>query len=177
MEPSWIRTLNNDERREVTHMAAPITTIRKQQVTEEQLKEEKLENLKQLLSENEEMVNQVFSIMADLNDMGALEAAGKLLEAKEDVAKIALGQMTRKPVTNIINNLMGAAGALSEVEPETTAKLINSLTTGLDEANKAIESDEKISAFKLLKLLNDPDVNRSLNFGIHFLKGLGRGLK
>ncbi|MEX3744800.1 MULTISPECIES: DUF1641 domain-containing protein [Lysinibacillus] len=158
-------------------MAAPITTIKKQQLTEEQLKEEKLDNLKQLLSENEEMVNQVFSIMAELNDIGALEAATKLLEAKEDVAHIALGQLTRKPVTNIINNLMGAAGALTELNPETTTKLMESLNSGLDEANKAVEADEKVSTFKLLKMLKDPDVNRAMNFGIHFLKGLGKGLK
>ncbi|MEY9970189.1 uncharacterized protein YjgD (DUF1641 family) [Lysinibacillus sp. RC46] len=158
-------------------MAAPITTIQKTQVTEEQLKEEKLENLKQLLSENEEMVNQVFTIMAELNDIGALEAATKLLEAKEDVAHIALGQLTRKPVTNIINNLMGVAGALTELNPETTTKLVEGLNTGLDEANKAVESDEKVSAFKLFKMLNDPDVNRAVNFGVHFLKGLGKGLK
>jgi len=158
-------------------MAAPITTIQKAQKTEEQLKEEKLENLKGLLSENEEMVNQVFTIMAELNDIGALEAATKLLEAKEDVAHIALGQLTRKPVTNIINNLMGVAGALTELNPETTTKLIESLNVGLDEANKAVESDEKVSAFKLLKMLNDPDVNRAVNFGVHFLKGLGKGLK
>ncbi|MFJ8458232.1 DUF1641 domain-containing protein [Lysinibacillus xylanilyticus] len=158
-------------------MAAPITTIKKQQLTEEQLKEEKLDNLKQLLSENEEMVNQVFSIMAELNDIGALEAATKLLEAKEDVAHIALGQLTRKPVTNLINNLMGAAGALTELNPETTTKLIESLNSGLDEANKAVEADEKVSTFKLLKMLKDPDVNRAMNFGVHFLKGLGKGLK
>ncbi|MFT9817517.1 DUF1641 domain-containing protein [Lysinibacillus sp. NPDC056185] len=158
-------------------MAAPITTIQKTQVTEEQLKEEKLENLKQLLSENEEMVNQVFTIMAELNDIGALEAATKLLEAKEDVAHIALGQLTRKPVTNIINNLMGVAGALTELNPETTTKLVEGLNTGLDEANKAVESDEKVSAFKLFKMLKDPDVNRAVNFGVHFLKGLGKGLK
>jgi len=158
-------------------MAAPITTIKKAQVTEEQLKEAKLDNLKQLLSENEEMVNQVFTIMAELNDIGALEAATKLLEAKEDVAHIALGQLTRKPVTNIINNLMGVAGALTELNPETTTKLIEGLNTGLDEANKAVESDEKVSAFKLFKMLNDPDVNRAVNFGAHFLKGLGKGLK
>ncbi|KOS60395.1 DUF1641 domain-containing protein [Lysinibacillus agricola] len=158
-------------------MAAPITTIQKEQITEEQLKEEKLDNLKQLLSENEEMVNQVFTIMAELNDIGALEAATKLLEAKEDVAHIALGQLTRKPVTNIINNLMGVAGALTELNPETTTKLIEGLNIGLDEANKAVESDEKVSAFKLFKMLNDPDVNRAMNFGAHFLKGLGKGLK
>ncbi|MEO4053132.1 DUF1641 domain-containing protein [Solibacillus sp. CAU 1738] len=157
-------------------MAAPITNIKKQQLTEEQLKDQKLENLKQLLSENEEAVHQVFMIMAELNDIGALEAATKLLEAKEDVAHIALGQLTRKPVTNMINNLMGVAGALTELNPDTTAKLIKGVNAGVDEANKALDS-EKASAFKLIKMLNDPDVNRALNFGVHFLKGLGRGLK
>lgn len=158
-------------------MAVPIGTIKKQQLTEEQIKEQKLENLKQLLSDNEDTVNQVFTLMAELNDIGALEAASKLLEAKEEVAHIALGQMTRKPITNIINNLMGAAGALSDMDPQTTAKLIESINTGLDEANKAVNTDETVSVFKLLKLLKDPDVNRALNFGIHFLKGLGKGLK
>ncbi|EFI67629.1 DUF1641 domain-containing protein [Lysinibacillus capsici] len=158
-------------------MAVPITGIKKQQLTEEQLKEQKLDNLKELLSENEEAVNQVFSIMAELNDIGALEAAMKLLEAKEEVAHIALGQLTRKPVTNIINNLMGVAGALTELNPETTTKLIEGLNTGVDEASKALESNEKVSAFKLMKMLNDPDVNRALSFGVHFLKGLGKGLK
>lgn len=158
-------------------MAVPITGIKKQQLTEEQLKEQKLDSLKELLSENEEAVNQVFSIMAELNDIGALEAAMKLLEAKEEVAHIALGQLTRKPVTNIINNLMGVAGALTELNPETTTKLIEGLNTGVDEASKALESNEKVSAFKLMKMINDPDVNRALNFGVHFLKGLGKGLK
>ncbi|MDP1392608.1 DUF1641 domain-containing protein [Lysinibacillus capsici] len=158
-------------------MAVPITGIKKQKLTEEQLKEQKLDNLKELLSENEEAVNQVFSIMAELNDIGALEAAMKLLEAKEEVAHIALGQLTRKPVTNIINNLMGVAGALTELNPETTTKLIEGLNTGVDEASKALESNEKVSAFKLMKMINDPDVNRALNFGVHFLKGLGKGLK
>ncbi len=158
-------------------MAVPITSIKKQQLMEEQLKEQKLDNLKELLSDNEEAVNQVFSIMAELNDIGALEAAMKLLEAKEDVAHIALGQLTRKPVTNIINNLMGVAGALTELNPETTTKLIDGLNSGVDEASKALESNEKVSAFKLMKMLNDPDVNRALNFGVHFLKGLGKGLK
>ncbi|WP_341299469.1 DUF1641 domain-containing protein [Lysinibacillus sp. FSL H8-0500] len=158
-------------------MAVPITKIKKLQFTEEQLKEQKLANLQQLLSDNEETVNQVFSIMAELNDIGALEAAMKLLEAKEEVAHIALEQLTRKPVTNMINNLMGVAGALTELNPETTAKLVEGLNAGVEEANKALEADEKISAFKLVKMLNDPDVNRAVQFGVHFLKGLGKGLK
>lgn len=157
-------------------MATPITTIKKQELTEEQIKEQKLENLKQLLSENEETVNQVFSIMAELNDIGALEAASKLIEAKEEVAHIALGQMTRKPITNIVNNMMGVAGALADLKPETTTKLINGLNMGFEAADKAVASGEKVTVLKLATLLKDPDVNRGLNFFIHLLKGLGKGL-
>lgn len=158
-------------------MAAPITKITKIPVSEEALKEQKLENLKQLLAENEEALNQVFAIVGELNDMGALEAATKMVEAKEKVAHIALGQLTRKPVTNIINNLMGLAGALTELDPETTTKLIAALNKGLDEANDPTNAEEKVTVLKLAKLLKDPDVNRAMNFGVHFLRGLGKGLK
>ena len=105
-------------------MAAPISKIVKEQLSEEQIKEQKLENLKHLLAENEQALNQVFTIVGELNDMGALEAATKMVEAKEDVAQIALGQLTRKPVTNIINNMMGVAAMRTELNPETTGKLI-----------------------------------------------------
>lgn len=158
-------------------MAKLISTIKKEELTTEQLQAQKLEDLKQLVANNEDAVKQIFTILTELNDIGALEAASKLIEAKEEVAHIALGQLTRKPITNIMNNLMGVAGALSDMDPATTAKLIDALNSGLDEGNKAIEADEKIGVLQLMKQLKDPDVNRAVNFGVHFLKGLGKGLK
>ncbi|WP_102691449.1 DUF1641 domain-containing protein [Rummeliibacillus pycnus] len=158
-------------------MAAPITNIKKQQLSEEQIAEQRLNDLKDLLSENEEALQQIFSIVSDLNDIGALEAVNKMLQAKEEIAHIALGQISRKPVTNIINQLMTVAGLLSAMDPEMTKKLMGSLNSGLDEANTAIAREEKVTVFSLMKVIKDPDVNRALNFGIHFLKGLGKGLK
>ncbi|OZI10794.1 hypothetical protein CEW92_15305 [Bacillaceae bacterium SAS-127] len=157
-------------------MAAPITTIQKQQLTEEQMKEQKLEDLKALLSENEEALNQIFSIVGELNKVGALEAATKLLQAKEEVAGIVLHQVSREPVTNLINHFMGVAGVMTAMDPEMTKKLVSSLNSGIDEA-KQIKNDEKVGVFDLMKVLKDPDVNRAVNFGVHFLKGLGKGLK
>ena len=46
--------------------------------------------------------------------MGVLEAATSMLQAKEKIAKIALHQITREPVTNLINTLMGASRRLDE---------------------------------------------------------------
>lgn len=158
-------------------MAAPITNVKKQQVTQEQIAEQKLSDLKDLLTDNDQALQQIFSIVSDLNDIGALDAVNKMLAAKEEIAHIALGQISRKPVTNIINQLLAVAGLLSAMDPEMTKKLMGGLNTGLEDANNAIASDEKVTIFSLMKVIKDPDVNRALNFGIHFLKGLGKGLK
>ncbi|MCQ6526747.1 MULTISPECIES: DUF1641 domain-containing protein [Bacillus] len=158
-------------------MAAPIQAIQKQELTEEELKQQKLEALKELLADNEDALNQMFNIVGELNDIGMLEAANSMLKAKEPIAKIVLGQVTREPVTNLINNMMGAAGALTELDPELTKKLIGSVLTGMDEGNQHLQSNKKVGILDLMKVLKDPDINRAIGFGLHFLKGMGKGLK
>lgn len=158
-------------------MAAPIQAIQKQELTEEELKQQKLEALKELLANNEDALNQMFNIVGELNDIGMLEAANSMLKAKEPIAKIVLGQVTREPVTNLINNMMGAAGALTELDPELTKKFIGSVLTGMDEGNQHLQSNKKVGILDLMKVLKDPDINRAIGFGLHFLKGMGKGLK
>ncbi|CAG9611231.1 hypothetical protein BACCIP111899_00403 [Bacillus rhizoplanae] len=158
-------------------MAAPIKAIQKQELTEEEQRQQKLEDLKALLANNEEALNQMFNIVGELNDIGMLEAANSMLKAKEPIAKIVLGQVTREPVTNLINNMMGAAGALTELDPELTKKLVSSVLTGMDEGNQHLQSNKKVGILDLMKVLKDPDINRAIGFGLHFLKGMGKGLK
>ncbi|WP_242219390.1 DUF1641 domain-containing protein [Bacillus cereus group sp. BfR-BA-01380] len=158
-------------------MAAPIRAIQKQELTEGEQKQQKLEDLKTLLADHEEALNQMFNIVGELNDIGMLEAANSMLQAKEPIAKIVLGQVTREPVTNLINNMMGAAGALTELDPELTKKLVSSVLTGMDEGNQHLQSNKKVGILDLMKVLKDPDINRAIGFGLHFLKGMGKGLK
>lgn len=83
----------------------------------------------------------------------------------------------RPPVTNALNNAMAAAGVLTELDPETTQKLVGGLSKGLQRAEEGIQSNKKVGVFDLVKLLRDPDVNRVMRFTIDLLKGLGEGLK
>jgi uncharacterized protein YjgD (DUF1641 family) len=158
-------------------MAQPITTIHKRVLTEEEMKQQKLEELKTLLADNDEALNQTLEIVRELHKSGMLEAASSMLKAKEKIAKIAIGQVSREPVTNLINNAIGAAEALTNVDPEVTTKLINSVVKGMNEANEHAQSPKQIGLFDLLKALKDPDINRAIGFGMQFLKGLGKGLK
>ncbi|MFE0503868.1 DUF1641 domain-containing protein [Peribacillus butanolivorans] len=157
-------------------MAAPITEIHNP-TTEEEIKLQKLEELKTLVTNNEDVLNNMFKILGELNESGVLEAANSMLQGKEQIAKIALQQVTRQPVTNLINTLMGATGALMNADAAQSTKLLNSALAGVDEANKFLQTDKKIGVMNLMKTLNDPDINRAIGFGIHFLKGMGKELK
>ncbi|WMX55388.1 DUF1641 domain-containing protein [Peribacillus sp. R9-11] len=157
-------------------MAAPITEIHNP-ITEEEIKLQKLEELKTLVTNNEDVLNNMFKILGELNESGVLEAANSMLQGKEQIAKIALQQVTRQPVTNLINTLLGATGALMNADAAQSTKLLNSALAGVDEANKFLQTDKKIGVMNLMKTLNDPDINRAIGFGIHFLKGMGKELK
>jgi len=158
-------------------VAKPIVTIKKTAVSEEEQQKQSLDQLSADLADNEAALKMTLSLVRELHDSGILEAAHAMLKAKGEIAKIVVGQATRKPVTNMVNNLMGAAEVLSEIEPELTKKLIGSVAAGMEEAKEYLEAPKKVGVFDLLKVMNDPDINRALGFGIRFLKGMGKGLQ
>ncbi|MGM0746985.1 MAG: DUF1641 domain-containing protein [Bacillota bacterium] len=158
-------------------MAIPISTIQKETKTEEQVKLEKLEELKALLAENEDSVSKTMKLMGELNSLGVFDAANSMLQAKEEIAKIALGQVSREPVTNLINTMMAAGGALTKADPAFTGKLLESVLAGTEQAQSFLKEDKKVGILDLLKAMNDPDINRAVGFGLQFLKGMGKELR
>jgi len=158
-------------------MAKPITKIEKPILTEKEKKDQALEKVLQDLSQNTDGIKETIKLLQELHESGILGAINNLVEAKEDVAKIAVGQMLRPPVTNAINNAMAAAGLLTELDPEVTQKLVGGLSKGLQKAEEGLRANKKVSFFDLMKLTRDPDVNRVIRFSIDLIKGVGEGLK
>lgn len=73
-------------------MAAPIKMIQKQELTEEEIKQKKLDDLKELLANNEDALNQMFNIVGELNDIGMLEAANSMLKRKNQSQRLFLAK-------------------------------------------------------------------------------------
>ncbi|TWT27229.1 DUF1641 domain-containing protein [Planomicrobium sp. CPCC 101110] len=157
-------------------MATPITQISKRQLTPEEEKEKKLGELETLLVQQDQALNKILEITGELNDAGILDAVRAMVKARENLTGIAVHQASREPVTNLINNAMKAAAVVTAIDPNTTARLMDSVKGGLDEAELHRDNPKKIGVFGLVKALRDPDVNRSLKFGINFLRGMGREL-
>lgn len=157
-------------------MARPITSIKLKQLTPEEIQQEKLSELQLLITEQEQAINKILEITGELDDIGVFDAVQAMVKAKEDIAEIAVNQVSREPVTNLINHVMKISGMLTEIDPGVTEKLAASVKNGLDEAELHAGNNQAVSVFDLMKSLKDPDVNRSIKFGLNFLKGMGKGL-
>ncbi|ANU13164.1 Hypothetical protein YrhD [Planococcus halocryophilus Or1] len=157
-------------------MASPITQIKKKEWTSEEIRQQKLFELETLIVEQNESLNKLLDITGDLNNAGVLDAVLAMIKAKEGIAEVVMEQATREPVTNLINNMMSAAGALTAIDPESTGQLASSVVKGLKEAEEQNQNGKKIGVFQLLKALRDPDINRTIKFGLNFLRGMGKGL-
>lgn len=153
-------------------MAKPITAFAKKEI-----EENTIEQLAEHAAQNLDGLKQTIKLLQELHESGILEAVVSLVQAKEKVAKIAVGQMVRPPVTNMINNAMAAAGALTELDPAFTKKLVDGLSNGMKKAEDGLKNGDKAGVFDLVKALKDPDINRTILFGLNLLKGIGEGLK
>lgn len=158
-------------------MARPIVKIAKPVLTPEEQEAQKLDQIKAEAAQNAEGILDTIKLLQELHASGILETVQALVEAKEQVAKIALGQLTRPPVTNTLNNAMAVAEAVSDIDPATTKKLVSSLTHGLQKAEEGLQKDQKVGLLDLYKAKNDPDINRAIGFGLNLLKGMGESLK
>ncbi|MGG1678622.1 DUF1641 domain-containing protein [Neobacillus sp. NRS-1170] len=158
-------------------MAKPISQIAETILNEKEMQNQVLEKVIHDVTQNAEGIQETLKLLQELHESGILGAVNSFVEAKEKIAKIAVGQMLRPPVTNAINNGMAAAGMLTELNPELTKKIMESVSNGFQKAEEGLRLNKKVGLFDLLKLMKDPDVNRAMGFGINFLKGLGEGLK
>ncbi len=158
-------------------MAKPIRAIKRIELTEEQKEKQSLESLLTEVAQNKDTLLETLQLLQELHNSGILDAVNSLVKTKEEVAKIAVGQLTREPVTNLINNAMAAGGALTQLDPETTKRLMGSVSKGLEKAEQGLQSNTETGVFDLVKALKDPDMNRAITFGMNLLKGVGEGLK
>ncbi|MGI2328174.1 DUF1641 domain-containing protein [Planococcus sp. YIM B11945] len=157
-------------------MATPITHIHRKQLSPEEVKQQKLSELETLLVQQDQALNKILEITGELNDSGILDAVRAMVKARENLTEIAVTQAGREPVVNLINNAMKAAAVLTAIDPNTTARLMNSVKSGLDEAEAQRNNPKKVGVVKLARALFDPDINRTIKFGLNFLKGMGKEL-
>lgn len=163
--------------KERKRMAEPISKIRDTSPSKEELEKIRLAELKSSIASDESGFLEMLEFVKLLNDSGALEAVNSAMKAKEDITKTLLNEWRKEPITNAINNLMLSSQLLTDAKPETTEKMLENIKNATQAADAAAKHEETLGLFGLMKALKDPDVNRTLRYGVTFLKEMGKQLK
>jgi len=108
------------------------------------------EEMGQFLVNNKEHVFELISLVKHLQEYNLLTFAN------ESIAKHS-------------NRLQGING-------KTMDQLINGIKRGIEEGSSNMDTGKDINAFQLMKYLKDPDINRAVNYLVHFLRGMGKSL-
>ncbi|MGV3465729.1 MAG: DUF1641 domain-containing protein [Heyndrickxia sp.] len=107
--------------------------------------------MNQFLENNKEYVFELITLVKHLQEYDLLSFANK------SIAKHA-------------NRLQG-------ISSKNMDQLINGLKKGMEEGSANLDTGKDINAFQLMKYLKDPDINRAVNYLVHFLRGMGRTLE
>ncbi|MBB2478835.1 DUF1641 domain-containing protein [Bacillus sp. APMAM] len=78
--------------------------------------------------------------------------------------------IVNESITKYSNRLIG-------INSKDMDQLIFGIKKGIEEGSANIDTGKDINAFQLMKYLKDPDINRAINFLVHFLRGMGRTLE
>lgn len=157
-------------------MAKALKLIVSDDRTPEQRQEESLAELVQVVAEHKDDLVSLLKLVDTLEESGALAMLTGLLRSRTKVGEVLLGQVAKPSSTNTINNLMALGGAVGNLDPALTKRLVAGVGAGMQRATAALEQHEEVGLLGLLKALRDPDVNRVLTFGVNFLKGMGEHL-
>lgn len=158
-------------------MAQPISSFPEKEWSEQERQDHTMNTLQEALCEQEEAIQKLLHIAGDLQSAGILEALQAIIQAKEKITEIAVRQMSKDAIVNIIQHAVGVSGELSSLDPAASKKLLKGMRRGLEEAELFRNSPQKWSTFQLLTALQDPAIQTSLQFGLHFLRGLGKELQ
>lgn len=152
-------------------MAKPIHHIEKRVPTKAEEQAEAIGEIISLIANNREAITTSLEILQELHSTGVLDAVKGLLKTREKVGVLAMGQLNQPNMHNTIKNAINMVKLVGEMDPEKVNTLMSAVMSGLDQMG---EQDGKVSKWRLIKSMNDPDVLASIATMTGFLQGMGK---
>ncbi len=113
-----------------------------------------------------------------LRSAGILDFLTGLLEQKDPVLHITVGQMNQAGVKHAINNLEQLAAFMGSMSQDSWDMALHALGNGLESMarTKPSRPGEGMGIFQLLGALKNPDTAQGLRTLLSFLEGFGRSV-
>ncbi|RKD68793.1 uncharacterized protein YjgD (DUF1641 family) [Sinobaca qinghaiensis] len=155
-------------------MAEPITSIQRRTLSEEEQKKQDLKEIEEVLLANKEGILSSIEILNGLQSNGVLTIINGLLKEGEEVMDILVKTIDQPGVTKSIKNLLLMGGLAGSIDVDKIKPMLDRLNNGLERVSEEEENPHKTNIFSLLKLLRDPEVNRTVTLMVSFLQGMGQ---
>ena len=113
-----------------------------------------------------------------LRSAGILDFLTGLLEQRDPVLRITVGQMNQVGVKHAINNLEQLAAFMGSMSQDSWDMALHALGNGLESMarTKLPRPGEGMGIFQLLGALKNPDTAQGLRTLLSFLEGFGRSV-
>ena len=141
--------------------------------SEQQIQAEKIQELQKSAAQHEIALQEMLEFVQVLHESGLLEIVTAFIKAREHTTRVVIDQLTRPPVTRIVDNIVQAASTLGDLDPKSMEALLGSVVRGVNRVGEQLNKDETIHFFDLLKAIRDPQINRAFFVLTEFLRGMG----
>lgn len=156
-------------------MAEQITNIKRLVTSEETRRQDDLNEVEAAIADNKESVLAAIELSRNLHDKGLLNILNGMLSQGEDVLDTAIKEINKPQNADVIANGIGLTLMLGTLDVDRLKILMKKVNQGVRVATAdRAEEDGPGNVFQLMKLLKDPEINRSIGMLVNFLKGMGR---
>lgn len=155
-------------------MAKPISTIERLAVSDETKREQDLKEIEASLANHKEAVLETIDLLGHLHDRGILSLLNGLFSQGDEVFRILVQELNKPNNSRVLENLLGLAGVLGSIDIDRLKMLAEKANNGLKEATETDAAQQPSNVFELLKVLKDPEINRSIGMMVQFFKGMGK---
>ncbi|WP_347548742.1 DUF1641 domain-containing protein [Pseudalkalibacillus hwajinpoensis] len=155
-------------------MAKAIKQIRRIELSAEEQRANDLREIEDALIENKDALLQALNVVGGMKERGVLSLLSGLFGEGDRVLKVIVDLLNVPENTTALKNLMLLFGVAGKINVEELEPLLLKVNKGIENVSKHSEDAQKTGYLDLLRLLKDPEVNRSLTILITFLKGMGQ---
>ncbi|MEC0242450.1 DUF1641 domain-containing protein [Paenibacillus dokdonensis] len=157
-------------------MANPITRINRQVPTEEEIREQEVERLVSGAAKSNPGLLMFMDIIQEMYEAGYLEVVHGMVKNREKVLPHVFDFIKISGMPVVMKNAVTGMQFLSTLEPHKVQRTMNAVGHGLNKALDTDTDEDQKGFFDLLKMMKDPDVNRSITMMLNFLKSMGEQL-
>ncbi|MCU5745212.1 DUF1641 domain-containing protein [Staphylococcus sp. SQ8-PEA] len=154
-------------------MAERITKIRRVEKSEEQIKQDNLEEVTTAIANNKESILKAINLVSALDEAKVLDAMSGMMRGRGVIANKFATELNKEQYSGLISNMASLVFMLGELNVDDLSRILNKVNSGLRVANAA-NPNQKTSITGLVKILRDDEINRGLTYMLNLLKGMSR---